>query len=189
MGLGCCYSTIFDVALGDINPDEAGSASGSLSSIQQLAAGIDRPRSPRYSSKPRPPVWPTHESHPHRRPGRHRPQPAGRRTHAPQGTARTAPLIWISGCSDPEHIVGISKTHTCWQQPRCFDWKHDLQRASTNSGPPHPVAGVLAILGRPSNGNHNLWMWAGRGRLVRRDGSSLRRHANYHRGAAIRSKY
>jgi len=40
LGLGCCYSTIFDVALGDINPDEAGSASGSLSSIQQLAAGI-----------------------------------------------------------------------------------------------------------------------------------------------------
>ena len=40
VGMGCCYSTIFDVALGDINPDEAGSASGSLSSIQQLASGI-----------------------------------------------------------------------------------------------------------------------------------------------------
>lgn len=39
-GMGCCYSTIFDVALGDIDPDEAGSASGSLSSIQQLAAGL-----------------------------------------------------------------------------------------------------------------------------------------------------
>jgi EmrB/QacA subfamily drug resistance transporter len=40
LGMGACYSTIFDVALGDIDPDEAGSASGSLSSIQQLAAGI-----------------------------------------------------------------------------------------------------------------------------------------------------
>jgi MFS family permease len=40
IGMGCCYSTIFDVALGDIAPDEAGSASGSVSSIQQLAAGI-----------------------------------------------------------------------------------------------------------------------------------------------------
>jgi hypothetical protein len=40
LGLGCCYSTIFDIAMGDINPDEAGSASGSLSSIQQLASGI-----------------------------------------------------------------------------------------------------------------------------------------------------
>lgn len=40
VGMGCCYSTIFDVALGDTSPDEAGSASGSLSSIQQLAAGI-----------------------------------------------------------------------------------------------------------------------------------------------------
>ena len=39
-GLGCCYSTVFDVALGDIAADEAGGASGSLSSIQQLASGI-----------------------------------------------------------------------------------------------------------------------------------------------------
>lgn len=40
IGMGCCYSTIYNVALGDTNPDEAGSASGSLSSIQQLASGI-----------------------------------------------------------------------------------------------------------------------------------------------------
>lgn len=40
LGMGACYGTIFDIALGDINPDEAGSASGSLSAIQQLAAGI-----------------------------------------------------------------------------------------------------------------------------------------------------
>ncbi|NUW33360.1 MFS transporter [Nonomuraea sp. SMC257] len=40
LGMGACYGTIFDVAIGDIDPDEAGSASGSLSAIQQLAAGI-----------------------------------------------------------------------------------------------------------------------------------------------------
>jgi len=40
IGMGCCYSTIYNVALGDTNPDEAGSASGSISSIQQLASGI-----------------------------------------------------------------------------------------------------------------------------------------------------
>lgn len=40
VGMGACYSTIFDVAVGDIDPAEAGSASGSLSSIQQLAAGL-----------------------------------------------------------------------------------------------------------------------------------------------------
>ncbi|SDB89674.1 drug resistance transporter, EmrB/QacA subfamily [Sanguibacter gelidistatuariae] len=40
LGMGCCFSAIFDVALGDIDPDEAGSASGSLSAVQQLAAGI-----------------------------------------------------------------------------------------------------------------------------------------------------
>ncbi len=35
-----CFATIPTVALGDANPDEAGSASGSLSSIQQLASAI-----------------------------------------------------------------------------------------------------------------------------------------------------
>ncbi|SFE43908.1 drug resistance transporter, EmrB/QacA subfamily [Actinacidiphila alni] len=40
LGMGACYGTIFDIALGDIDPDEAGSASGSLSAIQQLASGI-----------------------------------------------------------------------------------------------------------------------------------------------------
>ena len=33
-------ATIYDIAIGDIDPAEAGSASGSLSSIQQLANAI-----------------------------------------------------------------------------------------------------------------------------------------------------
>ncbi|MBC9714695.1 MFS transporter [Streptomyces sp. TRM66268-LWL] len=40
LGMGACFGTIFDIALGDIDPDEAGSASGSLTAIQQLANGI-----------------------------------------------------------------------------------------------------------------------------------------------------
>jgi EmrB/QacA subfamily drug resistance transporter len=39
-GMGTCFGTLFDVALGDVRPDEAGSASGSLSAVQQLAAAI-----------------------------------------------------------------------------------------------------------------------------------------------------
>lgn len=39
-GMGACFSSIYDVALGDIEHDEAGSASGSLSAVQQLAAAI-----------------------------------------------------------------------------------------------------------------------------------------------------
>jgi EmrB/QacA subfamily drug resistance transporter len=39
-GMGACFGTLFDVALGDVRPDEAGSASGSLSAVQQLAAAI-----------------------------------------------------------------------------------------------------------------------------------------------------
>jgi EmrB/QacA subfamily drug resistance transporter len=40
LGMGACFGTIYDLALGDIDPAEAGSASGSLSAVQQLAAGI-----------------------------------------------------------------------------------------------------------------------------------------------------
>ncbi|MBB5790265.1 MFS transporter [Jiangella mangrovi] len=40
IGTGLCFATIPAVALGDAKPDEAGSASGSLSSIQQLASAI-----------------------------------------------------------------------------------------------------------------------------------------------------
>jgi EmrB/QacA subfamily drug resistance transporter len=40
VGMGACFSSIYDVAIGDIAPAEAGSASGALSAVQQLAAGI-----------------------------------------------------------------------------------------------------------------------------------------------------
>jgi EmrB/QacA subfamily drug resistance transporter len=40
LGMGACFGTIYDIALGDIAPDETGSASGSLTAIQQLANGI-----------------------------------------------------------------------------------------------------------------------------------------------------
>jgi EmrB/QacA subfamily drug resistance transporter len=40
VGMGACFSSIYDVAIGDVAPEEAGSASGSLSAVQQLAAAI-----------------------------------------------------------------------------------------------------------------------------------------------------
>ena len=40
LGMGACLSSLFTVALGDIAHDEAGSASGALSAIQQLATAI-----------------------------------------------------------------------------------------------------------------------------------------------------
>jgi hypothetical protein len=40
VGIGLSFATIPVVALGDARPDEAGSASGSFSSIQQLASAI-----------------------------------------------------------------------------------------------------------------------------------------------------
>ncbi len=39
IGMGTCFGIVFDIALGDVDPDEAGSASGALSAVQQLAAG------------------------------------------------------------------------------------------------------------------------------------------------------
>jgi EmrB/QacA subfamily drug resistance transporter len=40
VGMGACFSTIFEVTLGDVSQEEAGSASGSLSAVQQLATAI-----------------------------------------------------------------------------------------------------------------------------------------------------
>jgi len=39
-GMGACFSSIYDVAIGDVSHAEAGSGSGTLSAVQQLAAGI-----------------------------------------------------------------------------------------------------------------------------------------------------
>ena len=40
IGAGACFSSIFATALGSVAPEEAGAASGSLSAIQQIAAGL-----------------------------------------------------------------------------------------------------------------------------------------------------
>jgi EmrB/QacA subfamily drug resistance transporter len=40
IGMGASFTSIFDVALGDVAHEEAGSASGALSAVQQLAAAI-----------------------------------------------------------------------------------------------------------------------------------------------------
>jgi len=40
LGAGICFSSIFNTALGDVDAEEAGSASGSLSAVQQVANGI-----------------------------------------------------------------------------------------------------------------------------------------------------
>jgi MFS family permease len=37
LGMGTCFASIYDVTIGDVGKDEAGSASGSLSAVQQLA--------------------------------------------------------------------------------------------------------------------------------------------------------
>ncbi|MFJ3228076.1 MFS transporter [Streptomyces sp. NPDC086783] len=37
LGMGTCFGTVYDVAIGDVAPDEAGSAGGSLGAVQQLA--------------------------------------------------------------------------------------------------------------------------------------------------------
>lgn len=40
LGMGACFGTVFDVTMGDIAPHQAGSASGSLTAIQQLANAV-----------------------------------------------------------------------------------------------------------------------------------------------------
>ncbi len=38
-------------------------------------------------------------------------------------------------CYELAHVVGISKTTYVLATPRCLDWRHDLQRTSTNNDP------------------------------------------------------
>jgi EmrB/QacA subfamily drug resistance transporter len=40
IGMGACFGTIFDITLGDVDPSEAGSASGTLTAVQQLATAL-----------------------------------------------------------------------------------------------------------------------------------------------------
>ncbi|MFG1683647.1 MFS transporter [Nonomuraea sp. NPDC049269] len=40
LGMGTCFGTVYDVTVGDIDPHEAGSASGALAATQQLANAI-----------------------------------------------------------------------------------------------------------------------------------------------------
>lgn len=40
LGMGTCFGSVFVVTLGDIDPSETGSASGSLSAVQQLANAV-----------------------------------------------------------------------------------------------------------------------------------------------------
>jgi hypothetical protein len=40
LGLGTCFGNLFEITIGDVAADEAGSASGSLAAVQQLATSI-----------------------------------------------------------------------------------------------------------------------------------------------------
>jgi hypothetical protein len=40
LGMGCCFGSVFAVALGDVRPEQAGSASGALNAVQQIANAV-----------------------------------------------------------------------------------------------------------------------------------------------------
>jgi EmrB/QacA subfamily drug resistance transporter len=40
LGMGCCFGSVFAVALGNVQPDQAGSASGTLNAVQQIANAV-----------------------------------------------------------------------------------------------------------------------------------------------------
>ncbi|AZQ75032.1 MFS transporter [Streptomyces luteoverticillatus] len=40
LGMGTCFGTVYDITLGDVTPTEAGSGSGSLTAVQQLANAL-----------------------------------------------------------------------------------------------------------------------------------------------------
>ncbi|GAA1229994.1 MFS transporter [Oryzihumus leptocrescens] len=40
LGMGCCFGSLFAVALGEVSEEQAGSASGTLNAVQQLASSV-----------------------------------------------------------------------------------------------------------------------------------------------------
>jgi EmrB/QacA subfamily drug resistance transporter len=40
LGMGCCFGSVFAVALGEVQPEQAGSASGTLNAVQQIANAV-----------------------------------------------------------------------------------------------------------------------------------------------------
>jgi hypothetical protein len=40
LGMGCCFGSVFALALGDVRPGQAGSASGTLNAVQQTANAV-----------------------------------------------------------------------------------------------------------------------------------------------------
>jgi len=50
VGMGACFSSIYDVAIGDVAPDKAGSASGALSAVQRWRAVSAPPSSLPFTS-------------------------------------------------------------------------------------------------------------------------------------------
>jgi hypothetical protein len=40
LGMGCCSGSVFAVALGDVRPEQAGSASGTLNAVHQTANAV-----------------------------------------------------------------------------------------------------------------------------------------------------
>ncbi|GAB3738510.1 hypothetical protein GCM10027598_66900 [Amycolatopsis oliviviridis] len=70
------------------------------------------------------------------------------------------------------------KPHPSREYRAAYNVRHDLQRTSAISCPQHRIAGVRVLLGRLGEGNHDLWLRAGRGRLVPRDGAPFRHYAD-----------
>ena len=40
LGMGGCFGSVFAVALGEVGPDQVGSASGTLNAVQQIASAV-----------------------------------------------------------------------------------------------------------------------------------------------------
>ena len=51
-------------------------------------------------------------------------------------------------CYELAHVVGISKTTDVLATPRCLEWRHDLQRTSTNDDPSDSDSRIL-VAGLP----------------------------------------
>jgi hypothetical protein len=91
--------------------------------------------------------------------------PAGREPHPsqhPRVTLYPAAPVPDGGLATalqgPAHIFGVSKIAYVLATSRSLQWRYDLLRTSTLPGSEHPIGGVMVLLGRPNDGNYDLWL-------------------------------
>ena len=134
---------------------------------------------PRVRAQPREPTEPATQP----RQSRHASTPSTYTSPRPRRTHHRDRQLprWDTRMLLVSNISWVYETpDTWWQHRACLTGGHEFPRTSSDGGSPWSIAGVRALLCWSGCGDHDLWLWAGRGCFVPGDGASVRCCADHH---------